>query len=400
MAPSQKKQVCSRCVYDETIPGIEFDGHGVCNFCRTHDSLCEAFPGGEHGEAVLKNMADTIRQAGKSKAYDCIIGVSGGCDSSYIAHVAVKHLGLRPLAVHFNNGWNTDVAAENMRRVLGKLNIDLYEYTVDPKEYDDIYLSFLKAGVADIEAPTDITLAAVLNLAAEKHKVKYILEGHSFRTEGISPLGWLYMDGKYIHSIHKLFGSVPMKTYPNMLLSDMLRWMVLRGIQKFRPLWHMEYDKEKIKELLLQEYGWQWYGGHHLENRFTAFFHSYFMPRRVNVDCRVLGHAANVRTGCLDRDSALQMLARPHSYPADDLAYLKNRLNLSDEAFEKLMTQPLKRFYEYPTYKKLFERLRPFFWLMAKTGRIPWSFYMKYTVPFKEDKARYPSPAPETTSAS
>lgn len=290
-----------------------------------------------------------------------------------------EKLKLRPLAVHFDNTWNSTTATQNINNVLEKLGVDLYTYVVDNKEYDDIYRSFLKAGVPDIEAPTDIGLAATMNLAAEKYGVKYVFEGHNFRTEGICPLGWLYMDGKYIQTIQKQFGSIKLKTYPNMLLPAFLRWMVVRRIQKIRPLWYMVYNKEEIKKFLSSDLGWKWYGGHHLENRFTAFYHSYFIPRRTGKDYRQLGYSALIRSGQMTREEGMKLMHKPPYLEPELLEYVKKRLGFSEQEFERLMTMPLRTFREYTTYKKTFERLRPFFWVMYKLNRVPYSFYLKYT---------------------
>lgn len=374
------KTTCTRCVYDSTLPNITFDAHGVCNYCHTHNDLEALYPAGKQGEALLSKIAQQIRAAGKGKKFDCVVGVSGGCDSSYLLYVAKEMMGLRPLAVHFNNTWNTDVAARNMHVVLEKLNIPLEIYNVDPHEYDDIYKAFFTAAVPDIESPTDIALASVLNRAAEKHGLSYVLEGHSFRTEGISPLGWLYMDGRYVESVHDRFGTLPRRTYPSMPLHAQLRWM-MKGMRKIRPLWYMDYDKEAVKQFLHDSFGWQWYGGHHLENQFTAFFHSYFMPRRYGIDTRLLGYAAMTRTGKLSREDALAALQEPFYLDDGLLEHLKTRLGIDDAQLEAWITQPRKTYRDYPTYKKTFERMRPFFWLMAKMQLIPYSFYMKYTKP-------------------
>lgn len=370
---------CSRCVYDENTPHIQFDSEGVCNYCRTQEQLERDYPAGEEGLRKLREVSEKIKAAGRNRKYDCVVGVSGGCDSSYLVHYIVKELGLRPLAVHFDNTWNSTIATKNIHCVLDKLGVDLWTYVVDNKEYDDIYKAFFEAGAPDLESCTDIALAATLNLAAEKFKVQYVIEGHNFRTEGVAPLGWIYMDGKYIRSVHRMFGKLPMKTYPNMLLSDMLRWMVVRRIQKIRPLWYMSYDKEKVKKFLADEYGWEWYGGHHLENRFTAFYHSYFIPRRFGYDMRMLGYAAACRSGHMTKDEARAKLAEPAYLEPELLEYVKKRLGYSDAEFERVMSLPKKTYRDYPTYKRTFERLRPFFWLMAKMNLIPMSFYLKYT---------------------
>ncbi len=304
---------CTRCLYDETLPNIVFDENGVCNYCHISDQLSNEYPTGEEGRRKLQAIADQIKKAGRGKKYDVVVGVSGGADSSYMLYLT-KELGLRPLAVHFDNTWNSTIAVENIHDVLKKLDVDLYTYVVDNKEYDDIYRSFLKAGVPDTEAPTDIGLAVVLNMACEKFGIKYIFEGHSFRTEGVAPLGWIYMDGKYIQSVQKKYGSMPLKTYPNMLMPNFIKWTALLGIKKIRPLYYINYVKKDAMALLTNELGWEWYGGHHLENRFTAFWHTYYIPKRYGIDTRLLGHAALVRSGQISREQGLELLSHPQEF--------------------------------------------------------------------------------------
>lgn len=371
---------CSRCLYDETVPAITFDEHGVCNYCHIHDRLDLEYPTGEEGEKRLQAIAGQIREEGRGKLYDVIVGVSGGCDSTYMLYLA-KKLGLRPLAVHFDNTWDSTIAVENIQTALQSLDIDLYTYVVDNKEYDDIYRSFLKAGVIDIEAPTDIGLAVVLNMAAEKYKIKYIFEGHSFRTEGVAPLGWVYMDAKYIASVQKQFGTYPLKTFPNMLMPDFIKWTAILGIKKIRPLYYMNYVKKEAMVINTQELGWEWYGGHHLENRFTAFWHTYFAPMRFGIDSRLLGFSALVRSGQMERSQGLELIAQPQEFDPELITMVKKRLGFSDEEFEALMNLPKKTYRDYPNYKKTFERMRPFWWLMYKLNRVPKSFYMKFCFP-------------------
>ena len=372
--------ICSRCIYDDTVPNIGFDHEGVCNYCRQIEALEQEYPIGAEGEARLQKIVDEMKAAGRGKKYDAVIGVSGGCDSSYLVHQMKEVYGLRLLAAHFDNTWNSTIATENIHNVLDKLGVDLFTIVVDNKEYDDIYRSFFKAGVKDIDCATDIALATTLYRAAEKFGIKYMIEGHSFRTEGVAPLGWVYMDGKYIQSVHRQFGKLPMKTFPNLWLYKQLQWMLFGRIKKIRPLYYMNYDKEAAKKLLAEKYGWQWYGGHHLENRFTAFAHSYFFPRRWNMDFRIAGYSAYCRNGWMTREEALRLMAEPPHLESGLLEFLKKRLGFSDEEFESLMTMPKKSYKDYPTYKQTFERMRPFFWLMYKMDLIPKSFYMKYTV--------------------
>lgn len=371
---------CSRCLFHSGIPGISFDAAGVCNYCALSDEMEQQYPTGDEGRRRLEVMADDMRKAAKGKQYDCIIGVSGGCDSSFLIHTMVE-LGLRPLAVHFDNTWNSPIATSNIFAVLDELEVPLQTYVVDNKEYDDIYRSFMLAGVRDIECPTDIGFMGALYRAADEHGVDYIVEGHSFRTEGVSPLGWLYMDGRYIQSVHEKFGTLPMDTYPNMSFRDFVRWAAFSGIKRVRPLYYMDYDKEATKVLLAEQYGWEWYGGHHLENRFTAFYHSYFLPNRWNIDMRILGYSGMVRSGQMSRpDAVAQMALEPH-LDDDILDLVRKRLGFDADEFERVMSLPKSSYTDFKTYKKYFERLRPFFWLLYKLDRVPKSFYVKFCQP-------------------
>lgn len=379
--PADTRQWCSRCLYNEDTPSISFDEDGVCTYCKIHDQMDREYPTGEEGRRILQHLADKIKQAGRGKPFDVIVGVSGGCDSSYMVHLA-KELGLRPLAVHYDNTWDSTIAVENIYNVLKALDVELFTYVVDNEEYDDIYRAFMRAGVPDIEAPTDIGLAATLYIAAEKYGIKYMFEGHSFRTEGISPLGWLYMDGKYIQSVVKAYGDYrrhKLKTFPNLWLRSQLKWMLFTRVKKIRPLYYIDYQKEATKTFLSEELGWKWYGGHHLENRFTAFYHTYFLPRRFGIDQRANGYAALVRSGQMSREEGMALLQKPPSYDSELVEMVKKRLGFSDDEFEHLMIQPFKTFRDFKTYKRTFERMRPFFWLMYKMDLVPKSFYLKYT---------------------
>lgn len=382
LAPS--KILCARCIYDEETPGSEICVEGdICRYCQLHDQMEQEYPTGEEGERVLCGIAEEIRKKGKRGQYDVIVGVSGGCDSSFMLWKA-KDLGLRPLAVHFDNTWNSQIATENIHNVLKKLDVDLYTHVVDNEEYNDIYRAFMLSGVPDIEAPTDIALAATLYKAAAEHGIKYIFEGHSFRTEGVSPLGWLYMDGKYIDSVVRRFGNYRrhrLRTFPNLTFGKFLKHMLVDRVKKIRPLYWIDYDKESVKKFLASEFGWKWYGGHHLENRFTAFYHSYFLPRRFEIDQRPNGFSALVRTGQMTRQEAIAAMRVPPAIDPEIIDIVKRRLRFSDMEFEMIMNAPKRSYKDFKTYKSLFEKLRPFFYLMYRMDMVPKSFYVKYTTP-------------------
>lgn len=371
-------KICLRCVYNETVPGIEFDAHGICNYCKMHDDLDERHPVGQKGDDYLREIAEEMRKAGRGKEFDCIVGVSGGCDSSYMLYYAKEIMGLRPLAVHYDNTWNSGTASQNIHKMCNGLGVKLETLVVDNLEVDDILMAFMKAGIKEIDAAGDLGLAATLYMACEKHGVQYILEGHSFRTEGVSPLGWAYFDGKFISSVHKAFGTVPMKTYPNLTFYRFLKWSIFNKIKRYRPLWHIDYNKESTKKFLSEKFGWTWYGGHHLENRSAAITHLYIYPKKANIDLRLLGHAALTRIGQMNRDEALLELKKPPVCPRELMQTFCVRMGITESELEAYMDKPTALWTSFPTYKKWFELLRPVFWLLMKLDRVPESFYMKY----------------------
>lgn len=375
-----EKQICAKCIYDEDVSGISFDENGVCNYCHTMDGLKNQYHTGEpEGEQMLMDIIKRVKAEGIGKKYDCVVGVSGGTDSSFLVAKLVEW-GLRPLAVHYDNTWNTSISTENIKKVLDKLHVDLYTYVIDNQEADDIFMSFLRASVPELDASTDLALAEVTYRVASKYHVKYVFEGHSFVTEGISPLNNMYFDGKYIKSIHAKFGKLPMKTYPLMTFSHMMYWTVVKQIKKIRPLWYINYSKEEAREYLTKEFGWQYYGGHHLENRIVAFQHCYYNYHKFQMDNRNLSLAAGVRSGLIKRDAAIKEYFFTEPYMEEGLLeYFQERMHLSDAELKELMELPPKRYKEYPTYKKLFRTLRPFFYVLAKKDLVPMSFYLKYT---------------------
>jgi len=376
-------QICSRCIYDERVPSIIFDEKGVCNYCKQVDQLVAQYgTGTPKGSDLFQAILSEIKNIGKGNKYDCIVGVSGGTDSSYLIYLC-KQWGLRPLAVHYDNTWNSAIATMNIHKVLSALDVDLYTHVVDNKEADDIFRSFFLAGVAEIEASTDLGYAYLLRQVAEKYSIKFILEGHSFVEEGITPLGRNYFDGRYIKSIHKMFGRLPMKTYPLMTFSRFLKSATINRIKFIRPLWYLTYSKKTAQDFLRSSFGWKYYGGHHLENRMTAFYHGIYMPQKFKSDLRNNTLSARVRNGSLNRSQAWAEYNIPPVIEDELLSYFKKRLNISDELYEQVMQSPPKSWMDYPTYKKHFESLRPLFYLLAKANLVPISFYLKYCFPVK-----------------
>lgn len=376
-------QICARCIYDERVPAIKFDADGVCNYCHQVDMLVAQYGTGQaKGEALFAQILSEIKLAGRGKPYDCIVGVSGGTDSSYLVYLA-KEWGLRPLAVHYDNTWNSAIATINIQKVLGALGVDLYTHVVDNKEADDIFRAFFLAGVPEIEAATDLGYAYLLRRVAAKYGIGYILEGHSFIAEGITPLGRNYFDGKYIQSIHRRYGKLPMRTYPLMTFERFLRSALLNRVKFIRPLWYLEYSKEQAQAHLTSTYDWRYYGGHHLENRMTAFCHSVYLPQKFKSDFRNNTLAARVRNGAMPREAAWAEYNTPPHIEDELVSYFKKRLDLSDQQYEQVMQAEPRWWTEFPTYKRRFERLRPLFYVLAKANLVPMSFYLKYCFPTK-----------------
>lgn len=372
-------RVCTRCIFDETLSAISFDENGVCNYCKMVDNLKAQYrTGTPEGEAEMQKIVRQIRKDGAGKKYDVAVGVSGGTDSSYMLHLAIQW-GLRPLAVHYDNTWNTSIATENIRKITSKLKVDLYTHVVDNKESDDIFRSFFLANVSEIDGPTDIALAETMYRAASKYGIKYVLEGHSFVAEGVSPLGTGYVDGGYIKGIHKKYGRLKMKTFPNMDFFTFLKWIIVKRIRKIRPLWYISYSKEEAQKFLQKEFGWEYYGGHHLENRMTAFNHAVYSPQKFDSDQRNNSIAASVRAGIITREQGLEMYSKPPFVEEGLVEYFKKRLGFSDEEYKAVMAGSRKTYRDYKTYKRRFERLRPLFYILAKASLVPMSFYIKYT---------------------
>jgi N-acetyl sugar amidotransferase len=371
-------QFCKRCIYSSRDFGISFDSTGVCTNCLQVDSLQKQFgTGSERGLKELERILLKIRKIGKNQKYDCVIGVSGGTDSSYLLYLA-KEWGLRPLAVHYDNTWNSSIATLNIASVLNALGIDLYTHVVDNEEADDIFRAFWNAGVAELEASTDLGFAYTLRKVASKKKIKFILEGHSFVTEGITPLNRNYFDGKYISEIHNRFGELPIQTYPLMTFSRFMKSILKDRTVFIRPFWYIDYSKENAREFLTENFGWKYYGGHHLENRMSAFLHSVYLPGKFDTDLRVNTLAAQVRSGKISREQALLELSFPPHVELGLVEYFCKRMKIDKEEFDRVMKLKPHSWSEFPTYRPLFKRFRLIFRIFASFNLIPMSFYKKY----------------------
>lgn len=376
--------VCTRCIYDSRIAAISFDEQGVCNYCRQVEDLERQYgTGQERGRQALSAIIEEIKRQGAGRKYDCVVGVSGGTDSSYLLLKAVEW-GLRPLAVHYDNTWNSAIATQNIRALTARLDVDLWTHVLDNKEADDIKKAFMLAGVAEFDADTDIAFVQVLRSAAARAGVKHILEAHSFKAEGLSPVGQNYLDGAYVADVQRRFGSRRPKTFPNLTFWQFMKWVLVYRQKYIRPLWYIEYSKEEARRELTEKTGWRYYGGHHLENRASTFAHTVWLPQRFRTDYRNLSLAASARAGLISRQEALAIYGQPVVPDPELIAYVKKRASLSDEEYARIMAGPKRTFREFRTYKRRFERLRPLFFVLARANLVPMSFYLKYCFPLRQ----------------
>ncbi len=370
--------VCSKCILDTTIEEIEFDSNGVCNYCHTHEMMEKKFPLGQEGDATVNKIVAKIKEKGKNKKYDCIVGVSGGRDSTYTLYKAVK-LGLRPLAVHFDNGWNSDIAVKNINNATRILNVDLETIVADWEEFKDLQVSFLKASVSDAEVPTDWVIFSILFETAKKIGVKYIIHGHSFRTEGSTPLSWTYMDGKYVKSVHRIFGKKKIKSFPIMNMFSFFKYSIFYRIKQVRLLYHISYDEKKVFKLMQDELGWQDYGGKHFESAYTSIFQSYILMNKFNIDKRKLHLSALIRCNQVTRDEALlKISSNPFVGGEKQIKFTVKKLGLKMSEFEEIMSSEVKSYKDYPTYYSLIKKLEKLIRFANKLNLIPDSVINKY----------------------
>lgn len=351
-------QVCKHCVMDTTDPEIEFDEQGVCNHCHYFEnSVRLVWPSVDGDSIKLEEMIQAVKEYGKGKRYDCIIGLSGGIDSSYIA-VKVAEWGLRPLVVHVDAGWNSELAVMNIEQICRRLGFDLVTHVVDWEEMRDMQLAFLRSNLANQDVPQDHAFFAALYGYAEKAGIKYVINGSNFATESILPASWGYdaMDATHVKSIHSRFGSRPRGNFPVVNFFDLyVKYPLILKMQVLRPLNYLPYNKEEAIRILERDYGWRYYGGKHYESRWTRFFQAYYLPYKFGYDKRKAHLSSLVVSGQMTRADALEALKAPLYEPgllAEDKLFIAKKLGLSLAEFESLIMQPNHHFSEFPNHQK------------------------------------------------
>ena len=368
-------QQCSISVMDTIAdPDISFDEKGISNYYYAFKKAeAEKVITGDAGRQKLEEIAQKIKEAGKNEPYDCIMGLSGGVDSTFVAHLA-KQLGLRPLAVHFDNGWNSELSVMNIENIVNKLGLDLFTYVINWEEFKDLQLSYLKASVVDIEAITDHAIFATLYRLAGEKNIKYILSGTNVQTENTLPKSWIFPKGDHINiqSIHKAYGTVPLKTFPFMDAKVKRYYWAVKGLESISVLNYVPYNKKEVKELIQKELGWRDYGGKHYESIWTRFYQGYILPVKFKIDKRKAHLSDLIFSGQITKEEALAELAKPiydEVQRKTDFEFVLKKLGLTADEFEAIMKLPPRSHYDFDFEKAIDVRypiLKPFKYLYRK----------------------------------
>lgn len=364
MIANRPYQVCTRCVMDTSDPEIQFDAEGVCNHCHTFDTYLGTswFPN-EEGQRMLEAKLAEVRKDGQGKEYDCIIGLSGGVDSSYLALKAAEW-GLRPLVVHVDAGWNSELAVANIENIVKHCNFDLHTHVVNWEEMRDLHLAYLKAGVANQDVPQDHVFFASLYKFATENGIRHVFSGGNTATEGIFPAAWhgSAMDSINLKAIHKKFGSQPLRSYQTVSFLDyFVVYPFIKRMTVLRPLNYMPYDKAMAVAELEKAVGWKSYGRKHGESLFTKLFQNYYLPKKFGFDKRRPHLSSLVASGQMTRDEAMAELKKPLYDPREleiDMAYFCKKLRISRAEYDALVAAPSHHYTEFATWDRQYQMLR------------------------------------------
>jgi len=355
-------QICTNCVMDTSDTRIVFDEKGICDHCNDfNNNIKPNWHTDERGRAELGRIIEKIKNEGKGKDFDCILGLSGGVDSSYMLHIAVKEFGLRPLVFHVDGGWNSELAVHNIQMLVDKLGLDLYTEVINWEEMRDFQLAFFKSGVPHIDIPQDHAFVATLYNFAYKYNIKYILNGGNISTECVrNPMEYLYYgtDMTQINDIIRQFGTVKMKTYPfSSIFRHKFFLRYIKGLKVVRSLNYMPYIKADALKLLEAEYGWKPYPQKHFESRFTKFYEGYWLPERFGFDTRRVQFSSLILTGQMKREAALELLKKP-AYNSetieDEFNYIATKIGIAPEELKSYFTMPKKFYWDYKNQEKVF----------------------------------------------
>ena len=372
---------CRRCLSNLTIKSLKLDKNNICQFCKIHDEMEKDFPLNEYSEKNLLNITDKIKIDGKNSKYDCVVGVSGGRDSSFLLYYVKKKLNLRPLAVHYDNGFDSDISVSNILKVCEKLDIDLETNVANWDNFKKITKSFFLAGVSDPDTPTDVGIFKTMYEIAYREKIKYVFNGHSFRTEGIEPLDWTYMDGLYIRDIHKKYGDSDLSKFDNFYITDLIKYKFIANIKTILPLNYIKYSYDQVQKILSDELGWMYYGGHHHESLLTKFVVSSYLPKKFNIDRRLTSYSAMIRSNLISKEEAKKILNQDIIDKNEEQKlqeYILQKLDISDHQFKEILDKKNLNFRNFNTYYQTFKYLKYPIKLLAILNLIPKLLYLRY----------------------
>ncbi len=358
----EKYQICTNCVMDTTDSKITFDPEGVCDHCNTfYKDIQPYWHTDEKGRKALQEIIDKIKKEGKGKEFDCLMGMSGGIDSSYLLYVMKEKFGLRPLVFHVDAGWNSQIAVNNIERLVDGLGLDLYTEVINWEEIKDLQLAFFKSGVPHIDVPQDHAFFATMYKFASKHNIKYILTGGNYSTECVrNPLEWMYYqsDSIQLRDIYKKHGKGKLKDYPvTNILWHKVYLPYIKGIKLIRPLDYVPYNKDEAMQLLVDKFGYQKYPQKHFESRFTRFYESYWLPMKFGFDTRKVQFSSLILTGQMTREEALKKLSEPAFDPEtinQDFEYVATKLGISVEELQGYMDAPNKTYKDYKSQESIY----------------------------------------------
>jgi len=376
-------QRCNRCIVDTSVSGAKFDANGICTYCHLHDKMTKQFPIGEQGQKITDTLVAQIKKEGRDNKYDCAVGISGGRDSMYSLYY-MKKLGLNPIAVHFNDGFGNPTAGENMRKGTKILGVDLRTITSDWRESKDLKITCLKASIPNLGMETDIGIATALYGVATKENIKTIVIGQSFRTEGIAPLSWNYLDGKYIKSIHKEFSTTPLRkwtpTDPGFTLGikELFYYTVVKGIKTIPLLYYHDYVRKDVDQLLEKELGWVNTGAHYFDDLYQAFI-TYVIRVKFNRDRRLINYSALIRSRQMSRVEGIKRVKEIYSIEDPKIIDLCiKRLGITHDEFDTYMKLPNKYFTDYSTSYNFIKLMKLPIKILSTLNILPGSAYDKY----------------------
>ena len=355
-------QICTNCVMDTTDSKISFDDKGICDHCNTYyKDILPNWHTDERGDRALKKIVKKLKREGEGKDFDCLMGMSGGIDSSYLLYVMVEKYGLRPLVFHVDAGWNSQIAVNNIERLVDGLGLDLYTEVINWEEIKDLQLAFFKSGVPHIDVPQDHAFFATMYKFASKHNIKHILTGGNYSTECIrNPLEWMYYqsDSIQLRDIYKKYGTGKLKDYPvSNILWHKIYLPYIKGIKLIKPLDYIPYNKDKAMQLLVDKYGYQKYPQKHFESRFTRFYESYWLPKKFGFDTRKVQYSSLILTNQMTRKEALEKLKSPAYDPEtihQDFQYIATKLAISVEELQSYMDAPNKTYKDYKSQDNIY----------------------------------------------